>query len=246
MEVLREKLSRSEVDVFGNKMPNYYFHLQRLRRELPNLKLFYIYRSPLEFVHSWDRRAQREGDKWPEGRLGIFGTIEQIFCLKRLASLPFDVTMVSYRSLFFDDPHLMRQVVGRLGVDPAGFNQTRFEESVFQTYKPKPPVRGDFYNEFFGEFRFDLIDAYFAANPLSQSNNTEFAERVNEQFVNLPKPARFANFLQKVDPAAQEFAKSWQRQLRGIVDNREHPAAEWLLTYAARASQRLAANAASA
>jgi Sulfotransferase family len=239
IEVLRQKLSSGEVNCYGNKMPNYYFRLEHLRQNLPNLKLFYIYRSPLEFVHSWDRRAKRENDKWHEGRVGIFGTIEQVFCLKRLASSPYDVTMVSYRSLFFDDPLLMAQVTERLGVDAAAFDQNKFEEKVFQRHKAKPPVRGDYYQEFFSEFRFDLIDAYFEANPLSQSSNAEFIKLVNEQFENLPRPARFAEFLRKIDPAAEDFAGTWRRQLRGIMDNREHPAAEWVLSYVNRATKHL-------
>ena len=239
VEALRQKLSRGQVNRYGNKMPNYYFRLDRLRQALPNLKLFYIYRSPTEFVHSWDRRAQREDDKWHEGRVGIFGTIEQIFCLKRLACLPRDVTMVSYRSLFFDDPLLMARVIEKLGVDAAAFDQNKFEANVFQQHKAKPPVRSDFYQEFFSEFRFDLIDAYFEANPLSQSSDTEFIKLVNEQFERLPRPVRFAEFLQKEDPAAEEYAGTWRRQLRGIMDNREHPAAEWLLSYATRATKHL-------
>jgi hypothetical protein len=244
MQILREKLLRGDVSAFGNKMPNYYFQLERLRRELPNLKLFYIYRSPLEFVHSWDRRAEKEGDRWPAGRLGIFGIIEQIFCLKRMASLPFDVSMVSYRSLFFDDSHLMRSIVERLGVNADGFDQQNFEKAIFQKYKPKPPGREEFYGELFEEFRFDRIDAYFEANPLSQSSSEKFAECVSKQFDNVPPPSKFAKFLQKVDPAAPEFSVPWRRQLRMNLDNRESPASQWLLKYVKRANKHLEALAA--
>src|SRR5687768_6285885 len=37
---LQAKLTRGAVHFFGNKMPNYYFRLEQLHRQLPNLKLF--------------------------------------------------------------------------------------------------------------------------------------------------------------------------------------------------------------
>jgi hypothetical protein len=239
IEVLKEKLSHGEVDLYGNKMPNYYLKLDRLLEQLPNLKMFYIYRSPLEFVHSWDRRAGAENDKWHEGRVGIFGTLEQIFCLKRLAALSADVTMVSYRSLFFDDPHLMARVVGRLGVDPVEFDQAWFEKTTFGKKEPKS-VEHEFYDKFFQQFRFDLVDAYFDANPLSRNTDSAFIDVVNEQFADLPSPKRFARFLQEMDPTVQEFAQTWRRQLRNQLDNHENPACDWLLKYSAQANRQIA------
>jgi hypothetical protein len=231
IQILNEKLSKGEVAFYGNKMPNYYFKLEDLHRQLPHLKFFYIYRSPEEFVHSWDRRAKKENDKWPEGRLGIFGTIEQIFCLKRLAELPFDITMVSYRSLFFENPQLMAQVVGQLGVRPDAFDQHEFESNLFLQYKTKPTEHEDFYNGFFREYRFDLIDAFFAKNPLASSRNREFAEAVNQQFSALPESRRLIEFLEFIDPAAAEFAQTWRRQLWNLIDNRDSAASQWLVNY---------------
>ena len=240
IEVLKEKLLRGDVDFYGNKMPNYYLQLDRLRQELPDLKLFYIYRSPPDFVSSWDRRADRENDKWHEGRLGVFGAIEQVFCLKRLASSSFDVTMVSYESLFFDEPLLMAQVIDRLGANATEFGQAQFEQQIFQKRKTRPEVvKRDIYEEFFSELRFDLVDSYFEANPLARSSDPEFKRIVNDQFARLPAPTRFAEFLRKLGSTVEDFAVTWRRQLRIHVDNREHPAAEWLLRYVAQASKDL-------
>jgi hypothetical protein len=239
IDVLTEKLSHGDVDVYGNKMPNYYLKLDRLLEQLPKLKLFYIYRSPVEFVHSWDRRAGAENDKWHEGRVGIFGALEQIFCLKRLASLSADVTLVSYRSLFFKDPHLMARAVGRLGVNPAEFDEARFKKMTFGRKEPKSIEHG-FYDKFFKQFRFDLVDAYFDVNPLSVNTDPAFIDVVSKQFADMPGPKRFAYFLQEMDPTVQEFALTWRRQLRKQLDGRENPVCEWLLKYSALANRFLA------
>jgi hypothetical protein len=231
IEILKNKLADGNVSFYGNKMPNYYFRLEQLRKDLPELKLFYIYRSPVEFVESWDRRAMREGDRWPEGRLGIFGTIEQIFCLRRLAELPFEVSMVSYRSLFFEEPRLMSKVVSELGAQPTKFNQQWFEQEVFQQYRSKPVERLAIYEDFFREFRFDILDDYFARVPLSKSSNKEFLDVVAEQFSTLPSKSRFAEFVHAFGPAAAEFSQRWRRQVHKLVDNPQAAAARWLAHY---------------
>jgi hypothetical protein len=220
-------------------MPNYYLKLDRLIEQLPKLKMFYIYRSPIEFVHSWDRRAGAENDNWHEGRVGIFGALEQIFCLKRLAALSAEVTMVSYKTLFFKDPHLMARVVGRLGVNPAEFDQARFTNMTFGKKEPKS-IQHEFYDKFFKKFSFDLVDAYFDANPLSLNTDRAFIDVVCDQFADLPGPKRFARFLQDMDPTVQEFAFTWRRQLRNQVDDRENSACEWMLKYSALTSRFLA------
>lgn len=240
IDTLKEKLSAGGgVQFYGNKMPNYYFKLDRLLEQLPKLKLFYIYRSPLEFVHSWDRRAQTETDRWHEGRVGIFGTLEQIFCLKRLAALPAEVTMVSYKSLFFSDRYLMGRAVGRLGVDVAEFDQAGFEKKTFGKKEPKA-ISHEFYDRFFKKFRFDLIDAYFDANPLGRNTDAGFIKAVTEQFTDMPRPGRFARALQEMDPTVQEFALTWRKQLRNQLDNHQNPVCEWLLKYSAQANNQLA------
>lgn len=237
IEMLRQKLAEGPVTFYGNKMPNYYFRLENLRREVPDLKLFYIYRSPREFVHSWDRRADTEGDRWHEGARGIFGALEQAFCLKRILSFP--VHMVSYRALFYRDPSLMRQVCDRLGADPKEFNQKAFEDNL-RPAEPSTPA-DPFYDEFFSEFRFDGTDAYFDANPLSASTDPEFRAVVEKQLASLPRPARFAEYVQRMDAPAHEYASIWRKQVRGRSDNREDPTCQWLIEYAARAERQLLA-----
>jgi hypothetical protein len=240
IEILNDKLSHGAIDSYGNKMPSYYFKLDRLVEQLPELKMFYIYRSPVEFVHSWDRRAGAGNDiSWHEGKVGIFGALEQIFCLKRLSALSADVTMVSYKSLFFRDPHLMARAVGRLGVDPVEFDQAQFEKKIFGKKGPKA-VEHQFYDEFFREFRFDLVDAYFDASPVSNNTDPKFIDVVSKQFADMPGPRRFARFLQKMDPTVQEFAATWRRQLRNQLDGRENPVCHWALRYSTRVNRVLA------
>jgi hypothetical protein len=191
-ETLRRKLNQGSMSFFGNKMPNYYFRLATLRRQLPQIKLFYIYRSPTQFVYSWDRRAADENDVWPQGRRGIFGVTEQIFCLKRIAQFS-DVTMVPYEVLYYRDRALMRDVTANLGADPRLFDQPAFEALLSPAPPPRDPDPD--YASVFEQFRFDLIDGFFANTRIANSGNQEFRDAVKRQFVNVPSPDEFARLV---------------------------------------------------
>jgi hypothetical protein len=238
LDTLRNKLAQGPVQFYGNKMPRYYLRLNALRRELPELKFFYIYRSPLEFVHSWDRRSRDDSDRWPEGMRGVYGAIEQMFCLMRLAQMPPGVTMVSYRALFFRDPKLMLRVLKRLGAKPREFDQAMFEAQIFP-HKERNFRLDDYYEEFFGKFKFNLVDTYFDKHPISQNDNPHFIRAVSRQFAHVPRPVQFASFVQRLDEAARQYSRTWFQQLRRGIDDRNDPACDWLLTYAARTARQL-------
>jgi hypothetical protein len=165
--------------------------------------------------------------------------MEQVFCLKRLAEMSPGATMVSYRALFYQDPHLMRSVVARLGADAAKFGQDQFEAELFQRRQQPEPPSDDFYQEFFARFRFDLIDSYFAANPLSQSDDRAFLEVVSEQFAQLPQPGRFAEFVQQMGGAAAAYPRTWSRHCRKRIDNPNEAACHWLQDFADRVVKRI-------
>jgi hypothetical protein len=55
-QVKAELAQKKEVSHAGNKLPRYYFVLDRLNREVPELKNILIYRSPRGFMPSWNRR----------------------------------------------------------------------------------------------------------------------------------------------------------------------------------------------
>jgi hypothetical protein len=219
-------------------MPTYYLRLGALRRELPNLKLFYIYRSPLEFVHSWDRRAMNKNDRWPEGMRGIYGAIEQMFCLMRLAQLPVGITMVSYRALFFRNPKLMLRLLMQLGAKPREFDRAAFEQRIFP-HKERNFRLDPYYEEFFNKFKFNLVDSYFDKHAISQSDNPQFVRAVTRQFAHVPRPVEFASFVRQLDEPVREYSRTWFKQLRRNIDDKDDPACDWLLTYAARTSRQL-------
>jgi hypothetical protein len=227
--MLRQK---RDVTLYGNKWPTYYFRLDKLRRELPNLRFVYIYRSPLDFVSSWDRRADDPNDQWHIGLRGIFGALEQVFCLKRLATLP-DVMMISYRGLFQDNPSILRDIVDQLGEDASLVEPPAL-------FHPKVPTLSEFYREFFSAFPFDLVDDFFRRYPLAGSASAEFRQTVESQFAKLPNPRTFADFIERHTDAS-DYARTWFKTCRGRADDRTDPTCDWIINYSARASRWVAA-----
>src|SRR5262245_31466047 len=82
IQVKAELAQKKEVFHAGNKLPRYYFVLDWLNREVPELKNILIYRSPRGFMPSWNRRelAGKEA-QWPAGQIGLFGLLELIVCI---------------------------------------------------------------------------------------------------------------------------------------------------------------------
>ena len=62
-QVKAELAHKTEILHAGNKLPRYYFALDRLNREVPKLKNILIYRSPRGFMASWNRREQAQKKK---------------------------------------------------------------------------------------------------------------------------------------------------------------------------------------
>jgi hypothetical protein len=56
IDAIREGIAGKDVRHAGNKLPRYYFALDRINREVPHLKNIWICRSPYGFIPSWDRR----------------------------------------------------------------------------------------------------------------------------------------------------------------------------------------------
>jgi hypothetical protein len=233
-DLLNAKLQQGPVRFYANKMPAYYFRLRGLLDEKPALKMFYIYRSPTSFVHSWDSRAARPNDKWPSGRRGAFGVIELVFCLKRLASLATPVSAVSYDAMFFDDPALMARMVEQVGADARRFDQQAFETELFGQASRKT-IRSGAYEELFKRFRFDAVDAYFAANPFSMTDADQFRTLVREQFRSVPQPHEFVDWLRRFDPAALGYLERWREIVRKRLDNTTDEPCRWIDDYAEQA-----------
>jgi hypothetical protein len=54
---IREEIAdKHDIRHVGNKLPRYYFTVDRINRDVPALKNIWIYRSPFGFMQSWNRR----------------------------------------------------------------------------------------------------------------------------------------------------------------------------------------------
>jgi hypothetical protein len=127
-QVRRDLTGRTEIRIAGNKLPRYYFALDRLNREVPVLRNIWIYRSPFGFMPSWNRReANAEGRQWPSGQVGLFGLLELIVCIQNCLDLPKDVFVFSYRHGLSRQPDSVLAALDFLGADPGLYDQTEFE-----------------------------------------------------------------------------------------------------------------------
>jgi len=86
---IREELAdKGEVRHAGNKLPRYYFAIERINREVPALKNIWIYRSPFGFMQSWNRRElNRRRGRWRAGQVGLFGLLELLCCINNCVRL---------------------------------------------------------------------------------------------------------------------------------------------------------------
>ena len=113
----------------GNKLPRYYFALDRINREVPGLKNIWIYRSPYGFMPSWNRRElDKERGQWPAGQIGLFGLIELLVCIENSLKLDKDVFVFSYAHGLARSAEATLEALDFLGADPKLHDQRSFDK----------------------------------------------------------------------------------------------------------------------
>jgi hypothetical protein len=129
IETIAEDIAGKDVRHAGNKLPRYYFALDRINREVPGLKNIWIYRSPYSFIPSWNRREQdRHKGQWPVGQIGLFGFLELLCCIENCLKLDKDVFVFPYNPGLGRSPDTLLQALDFLGADPALYDRHAFEK----------------------------------------------------------------------------------------------------------------------
>jgi hypothetical protein len=126
---IREDLAKkAEVRYAGNKLPRYYFALDRINAELPALKNIWIYRSPYGFMQSWNRREleSRKG-RWRAGQVGLFGLLELFCCIENCLRLPKDVFLFAYEHGLNRSPEPVDDALAFLGAAPGLHDRKTFK-----------------------------------------------------------------------------------------------------------------------
>jgi hypothetical protein len=120
--------TKVEIRYAGNKLPRYYFALDRINAELPALKNIWIYRSPYGFMQSWNRREleSRKG-RWRAGQVGLFGLLELVCCIENCVRLPKDIFVFPYEHGLNRSPEPVEQALAILGADPLLHDRKTFE-----------------------------------------------------------------------------------------------------------------------
>jgi hypothetical protein len=129
-ERMSEELAKKEdVRHAGNKLPRYYFALERINQEVPALKNIWIYRSPYGFMPSWNRRElENQRGQWPAGQVGLFGLLELLVCIGSCLRLRKDVFIFPYEHGLSDSPAVTLQALEFLGADPSLYDGKTFEQ----------------------------------------------------------------------------------------------------------------------
>jgi hypothetical protein len=110
----------------GNKSPRYYLTLDKVNAQVPGLRNLLIYRSPYGFIPSWSRREQADAEgRWSKGDIGLFGFLDLIVCLQRVAHRD-DVFFFPYERGLNQSPEPVLEALSFIGADPCRYEVDRF------------------------------------------------------------------------------------------------------------------------
>lgn len=127
LQTLRALASeKPDVRFVGNKLPRYYLALDRLNSELPELRNIAIYRSPYDFIPSWNRKEAAHGSsRWLAGDIGLYGFLDLLVCLQNLVRQP--------RAFLFPYDYGLNESVEPIlaAVDFVGADRTVFDQGTF-------------------------------------------------------------------------------------------------------------------
>lgn len=144
LELLASK--GASVAFAGNKNPRYYCNLEAWRMFKPDLRKIAIYRSPYEYLASWQQRAGNPDDGWHIDMQGVFGIYELFGLLRALLDHADDTLMVPYNAFYFDNDQTILDIVRHIGADVERYPHGEFLKTIHSASKPaksRPKLPGD-------------------------------------------------------------------------------------------------------
>jgi hypothetical protein len=163
---IREDIAaKGKIRHAGNKLPRYYFALDRINAEVPALKNIWIYRSPYGFIQSWNRRElnSRKG-RWRAGQVGLFGLLELFTCIDSCLKLQKDVFVFPYDHGLNRSPEPIADALAFLGAAP-GLHDLKTFEADYLSQRREAPHRlalASYEEEILDTLRVRELDAIMA------------------------------------------------------------------------------------
>ena len=139
-QVLKRLLEskRATATVIGNKEPRYDLALKKIFRELPHVRLIFVYRNPSEFLDSWNRRAHDGADEtWHRGQRGLFGVLSLFSYMRSLRQIDSDGLVLPYRAFSRDVAGTTTQIIRYLGIEMDFRWLTRRPSSSSRSPRPR-------------------------------------------------------------------------------------------------------------
>jgi hypothetical protein len=137
---VREEIAwKKDIRHVGNKLPRYYFALQRINREVPTLKNIWIYRSPYGFMQSWNRReGESQRGRWRAGQIGLFGLLELLSCIDNCTRLKKDIFLFPYEEGLNRSCVPITEALDFLGAAPGLYDLASFETHYLSQRREAP------------------------------------------------------------------------------------------------------------
>ena len=137
--IRKDLAAKGEIRHAGNKLPRYYFALDRINAELPALRNIWIYRSPYGFMQSWNRREiESTKGRWRAGQVGLFGLLELFCCIESCLRLQKDVFLFPYEHGLNRSAEPIAEALSFLGASPGLHDLTTFEADYLSRRREAP------------------------------------------------------------------------------------------------------------
>lgn len=205
--------------VFGNKIPHYFYVLDRVLASIRGNRVIVSIRDPQACARSFNKRADNSKDDWPIGRRGFFAPLDFVYCLgalRRQRGARFHA--VHHQALIFDPFEALDELVTflvpnqrlELDVQQIGLVSRRWTVAKERS----PGAFGDLESEAVRLSRAGELYEAVAARKISEpSDLSDLDPLLNEVLPTLPKIAEALTAKDGREETSSYLNQRWKRHV---------------------------------